>query len=269
MLKLPIDHIGILAPEITPLIDEFQRLGFTVVGPKELTAIDADGNLQGLGQYSAHVMFADNYIELTAVEKPTPDHHLADFLSPPWGVRLVLLGSEDIQQSRASCVKNGMNPFPVQAAARELDYLDGVSARFEWFGLPHTDWPECLTAFVQHHSREQVFDTNVCRHANGAIGLSRLTFNRKVPKRFSKLLGSEDAHSDESKHLVELCESDRADGDGPEAQSVTPICGVDIAVADLALTERLVTDAGFDPVGNEREVRVRLQSNTLIRFRRQ
>lgn len=265
MLKLPIDHIGILAPEIAPLVDEFQRLGFKVVGPKELTAVDADGKLQGLGQYSAHVMFADNYIELTAVEKPTADHHLASFLSPPWGVRLVLLGTDDIHLSRAVCTNNGLRPYPPQAAARELDYLNGVSARFEWFGLPHDDWPECLLAYVQHHHREQIFSAQVSEHPNGALGLKHLSFNGTVPKRFLKLAGDQESSTDKQQRLVELRDSiDKTDG--LENASTTPFFRIGIDVANLAATTRLLSDAGFKPDRGECEVSLRLQSGVVICF---
>ena len=71
-MRLDVDHIGILGADIDALVDEFRGLGFSIVGPAELTAIDADGTQRGLGQHSAHIMFADTYIELTSVVEPLP-----------------------------------------------------------------------------------------------------------------------------------------------------------------------------------------------------
>lgn len=173
-MRLDLDHIGILGPDIHALVDEFRGLGFAIVGPKELTAIDSDGRRRGLGQHSAHIMFADTYIELTAVTDPAPEHHLSRYLDTPAGVRLLILGCERIDDCRQAYVEQGLRPGPVQRATRRIDYGVPGEARFSWFGLPAGDWPEALIACVAHETRELVFQEAVTRHANGATALTAL-----------------------------------------------------------------------------------------------
>ena len=117
---LEVDHVGVLGPSIRALAAAWERLGFRVVGPEELMGVGDDGEPRGMGQFSAHVMFPDDYIELTAVEKPAPEHHLAQFRDAAAGLRLLILGTNDIDARHAACASAGLAPAPVQRAAREI-----------------------------------------------------------------------------------------------------------------------------------------------------
>ena len=173
-MKLPLDHVGVLGPDIRALVEEFRDLGFNVVGPEELKAVDADGVERSLNQHSAHVMFADSYIELTSVTRATPDHHLAAYLRPPWGLRLLILGSDDIDSSRARAESNGLAPGAVQHAQREIQYGSGGTARFRWFALPSEGGGEALVACAQHDTPERVFQPVACAHRNSATTITTL-----------------------------------------------------------------------------------------------
>ncbi|MGI9225873.1 MAG: VOC family protein [Woeseiaceae bacterium] len=231
-LHLQIDHIGLLAPEINALAAEFRGLGFTIVGPTELTSIDEEGRRIGLGQHSAHVMFGNDYIELTAVDMPAPEHHLAHFLRPPWGMRLLLPRCDDIGRVHARCEARQLNPSPVYTAARKLDYYRSAEARFNWFALPTTEWPDVLLAYVQHLTPELVFDPRVCQHENGARGLTRLYYVADVlPTKYGLLASA-------GGHVIELVTPAMTnDVLGFDVRETTPFAGIRIAVADIEAAE--------------------------------
>ena len=239
MIRLQIDHVGVLGPAIDQLVDEYRRLGFTIIGPAELSAVDAHGNRVGLGQHSAHIMFDSSYIELTAVPDASPAHHLTHFLEPPWGMRLLLPACHDIDAVRATCAERGLNPTPVRAATRDLDYNPGKEAKFRWFGLAAEDWPDVLVAYVSHQTPELVFDPDVSRHANGACGLSGLYYVADaLPDRYAHLESG-------GPHSICLIKPDDASGFfGFDVSGTTPFAGIGIATGDLASTLDLIERSG-------------------------
>jgi hypothetical protein len=260
-LQLRIDHVGILAPLIAPLVDEFRALGFSIVGPTELTSVDASGKPSGLGQFSAHVMFDNDYIELTAVEAPFPGHHLEQYLDKPWGLRLLLIACEDIEQVHAECRNRDLASGNVLTAGRSIDYQDGAEARFKWFGLEASNWPETLVAFVQHLSRDIVFDERVARHTNGASGITRLyCCADKMNAHYEKL-------ASDGKHQIDRLTADQLrEALGFEDLSNNAFVAIGIGVLDLQATTVFLSTANIDHRAVQRGVSVRLQSGTCLVF---
>ena len=112
-LRLPVDHVGILGASASRMAECWRRLGFHVVGPADLKS-GARGDEQELGQRSAHIMFPGDYIELTSVNPPRPDHHLARFFDRPLGIRLMILASRDIGSDHHRCQQAGLEPGDVR-----------------------------------------------------------------------------------------------------------------------------------------------------------
>jgi len=190
--RLPVDHVGILREAIAPLKRDWEALGFRVVGPEELIGIDAAGEPRGLGQFSAHVMFEQDYIELTAVERPSPDHHLARFLGRGGGLRLVILAAADIESRRAALQARGLAPGPVSEAARDIRYGAGGTARFRWFPVAAEACPDVLMACVHHETPEIVFQPAVAQHPNTATGITRLLYTgERLPDGYAALAANE------------------------------------------------------------------------------
>lgn len=260
-LHLPIDHVGLLAPTIAELVAEFRLLGFTIVGPAELTAVNADGELEGLGQFSAHVMFRDDYIELTAVEAPTPAHHLAHFLHAPWGLRLLLISCEDISDAHAYCERSELSPTPIQEASRLLPYRQDAAARFSWFGLPSTDWDDALIAFVQHHSRAEVFDPSISQHDNGAEGLRTLYYaSEQLPATYREL-------ADGGRHEIRLVPpGSETTILGYPVSDTTPFAGLGIQVHKLEQTRKYFSTRDVDYRDLAGAVSVQLTSGVCLIF---
>jgi len=260
-LQLQIDHIGFLAPSIEKIVTEFRVLGFSIAGPTELTAIDHSGNRHGLGQFSAHVMFENDYIELTAVESPSPEHHLAHFLQPPWGIRLLLLTSDDIDHVHDDCKARHLNPTDIQSAARRIDYKEDAEAKFRWFGLPALDWPDAMVAYVQHMTRELVFDTSISKHANGAKALTRLFYCAdELPGQYQEI-----AHG--GGHSIELVTPESAkDVLGFCLGQTTSFAGVGVGVNDIAATTAFLREANISVKTVNAGISVQLQSGTCLVF---
>jgi hypothetical protein len=234
LCSLPVDHVGVLGPDIDALVAQYRRLGFRVVGPAELTGIGADGNAVSLGQESAHVMFADTYIELTAVTAPSPEHHLTKFLAGPAGLRIVILRAGDIDAAHLSCARAALQPTTVAVASRKVEYGRPGTAHFRWFALPAARFPEALVGFVQHDTCDTVFQNEVTAHDNGATGLSRLFLtDDALPERFAPLAAPEGGTVIDTRPRVAMDALFATD-----VSACPPFAGIGLAVADMLATCR-------------------------------
>ena len=236
-LRLDVDHIGILGPDIESLLIACRNLGFDVHDPAELAGADGET----LDQRSAHILFADSYIEITSVYSDSESHHLAAFLDPPWGIRLLLLRSTDIERSAEVVASTGMVPGPRQDASREIDYGDGGTARFRWFALPVEACRDALICYVEHRTPERVFGYAGV-HPNGASNLASIgCVGRRAGGTLQRLANSNDG--------IPLIRYEADDIDrlfGLDASELTPLCVVGIEVGDVDVTRAWFDTAGVD-----------------------
>lgn len=172
-MMLPLDHVGILGGDIAVMVNAYRDLGFHVTEPERL---DAGAGVHQGRQYSAHVMFENTYIELTAVEDCQPDHHLAPYLSLPGGVRILILHSESAEKEREAIQSTGLPASALFTAERPLTYGDRSTARFRWFALEPQPLNQLLIGWVQHLTRDAVFRCEGA-HSNTATDIAGLQFS--------------------------------------------------------------------------------------------
>jgi len=172
-MMLPLDHVGILGSDITEMVNAYRSLGFHVTEPERLNA-GAGGDFGR--QYSAHVMFENTYIELTAVEDCQSEHHLAPYMRLPGGVRILILQSDCAEKERERIQSTGLSVSPLFAAERPLTYGDRTMARFCWFALEPQPLDQLLIGWVEHLTREAVFRSDGS-HGNTATDITGLHFS--------------------------------------------------------------------------------------------
>ena len=197
-LTIPIDHLGIAARSLSPLLAAYTDLGFHITDPGELTGQDADGSTVELGQQSAHIVFQNDYLELSAVPGAPEGHHLSSYLKRFDGLHILAIASENALNTHASLLQDNPDLPPLQQAARMVNYGTAGMARFSWFQLPPADFPEGLICIVEHHSRQTIFQAPVMKHANGATGFAGLLVYSSAPQqslaRFQPLANDLDGH---------------------------------------------------------------------------
>jgi len=194
-MMLPLDHIGILGSDITSMVNAYRSLGFQVTEPEQLSA-GAGGNLGR--QYSAHVMFENTYIELTAVEDCQSEHHLAPYMRLPGGVRILILQSDCAEKERERIQSTGLSVSPLFAAERPLTYGDRTTARFCWFALEPQPLNQLLIGWVEHLTREAVFRSDGS-HGNTATDITGLHLSTcDFPASLAKSPGVHCAMSEQS-----------------------------------------------------------------------
>jgi hypothetical protein len=169
-----LDHVGMVATDMAPMLDAFRRLGFAPTEPRPLLGRDPEtGETVPLGQSSAHLVFRSGYVELSAVHSASPSHHLAPWLRAGPGLHILAFGTNDTGAAHARCADQGLAPLPLRQASREIAYGERHGeARFEWFMLPPAATPEALVCFVRQVTPELVFQPAVQRHGNGTSALA-------------------------------------------------------------------------------------------------
>ncbi len=171
-LKLPLDHVGVAGRDIGAMVAAYAKLRFHITPQQPLLGRNENGELVPLGQTSAHIMFPDTYIELTAVEAAARGNHLAPYLARYEGVQILALAAGTAETCRATLKAAGIKTSAVAEAARDVVYGTPGLARFKWFVVDSEIFEEGLVCCVEHETPEVVFQKEVMTHPNGAIGLS-------------------------------------------------------------------------------------------------
>lgn len=257
-MKIALDHLGWLGPDVHRLVSVFEGLGFRVLGPVPLQSGAAGGPEV---QWSAHVMFRDTYLELTSLSAEAARHPLYRWRADPPRVRLVLLRASDADAERSRLAASGWRLSEVQHAERRLAYGARGVARFRWFGVddhsvPGTEFPVpgTVVAWVQHLDREAVFDRNVIEQPNTVYAVEAVHW---AGAGWPAALAGEDAGN------VELCR------DAGHAGTTGVVAGVDFLVRDLDACARALNASGtpFMEEGRCLQVPPDAACGTRLRFR--
>lgn len=173
-LAAPVDHIGFVVADLAREVAAWRARGFAVSDPEALTALDPDGHGRPLGQMSAHAVFKNAYIELSAPIAGA-NNHLEPFLALGEGARIVVFAAQNAEKAHDAAARAGIAASPPMIAGRSVA-LGGSAkiARFRWFRLADHIWPGVLCAVVEHLTPELVFHPGLITHPNGARRLSGL-----------------------------------------------------------------------------------------------
>jgi len=244
ILPIPIDHIGYGVHHLGETITLFNKLGFTATRETPLMARH-NGASYPLGQRSAHIMFENTYIELSA---PTGENENNLLLAPVQdytGIHILALATGNATEQHRTLGQRYKHLAPVAQASREVDYgSQQGTASFNWFLLPKDRFPEGLVCFVEHLTRTLVFQAPPPQ-PNGATGLIGVTLysrdkeDSKEKYRPFGLTQHDISHAHCHSYLRIVSDADIGSAPEPTAGLNMPdkdcvIIGLDIEVACLA-----------------------------------
>lgn len=152
-----VDHVGIVAGELKPIVDAFKALGFRVSRPVPLCGM-RDGESVNLGQHSAHIVLANFYIEIAAPDPGRSDNHLVPYLERfgP-GTRIVAFACNNAPAAHAALSEQGLELGELLEASRTVAQGGGATASFRWFPVVGTTELSALTCWVEQLTPELVF----------------------------------------------------------------------------------------------------------------
>ncbi len=275
-----IDHIGLAGRDMDRFLSAYRRLGFHVTEPQPLMA-RRGGDLVPLGQTSAHMVFRDNYIELTAVPDPDTGNHLEPNLERYEGVHIVALRSAGASLARSAIAAGGVTVGDLQQASREIKYGSGGTAEFNWFALPPSDAPGGYFCVVEHVTPGLVFQDEVTGHPNGAQSLVEVTVCAgdvdgvsALYRRFLATPNIPAGHGQtfdfgEARIVVTDPAGLASRYPGAEPPALPSLAGFTIAAADLQHVRALLQEAGVAVRDGERGLWVAAEDagGAVVEFR--
>lgn len=190
---LALDHVGICARDLGPLVAGYVRLGFSlspIAQQSGKRSPEAATELFGTGNRCAFLRHG--YIELLAILDPTLfDNQLGRFIDRYEGLHILAFGVADEQANLARMQAAGI-PIPgVAWLERPVDAPDGPRAKFA--RLPFPDAPEGRIQLIRHLTPELIWQPRWMGHANRADALVALIMASAEPAgtatRLSRLTG--------------------------------------------------------------------------------
>jgi len=182
-----LDHLGLISTDVAQLSALYRKLGFDVSDAVELTTDD-----NGLGQDSAHLMFENSYLELTAPHSNHPDHHLAPYLNRHPGCHSLGMQHGPADAGAAFYDEAGFEAVEIHHSEREAH---GGTAKFKRFQLPEEFCDGAFSFAVEHLTPDLVYTGQPQAHANQVTDLISATMvvddMEASFSQFAKLPGSD------------------------------------------------------------------------------
>lgn len=162
-----IDHLVVAVRDLDKAREAYARLGFTLT---------ARGRHTELKSANHTVMFADDYVELLAIEEATPATAAwSEFLKTREGLASVALKTADADAAQAELAAAGVSDGPAVDFGRPVELPEGRrDARFTIARLAAAATPGGRMFLCQHHTRDVVWRPEHLSHENGATALAAL-----------------------------------------------------------------------------------------------
>lgn len=181
MVDLALDHVGVGLKDLDRGRDAFLRLGFRLTARSMHAGSPSPGAPVvpwGSGNHCA--MLGRGYIEVLGLTDPARFSSVKDMVSRYEGLHIVALGCDDADAAYAALRATGL---PVEAPrALERDAAFGEHdestrrARFRNIYLDRAPYPEARFLYIEHLTRDVLWQPHLLDHPNGALALERVYF---------------------------------------------------------------------------------------------
>ncbi len=188
-----LDHVGVCARDLPPLVAAYEKLGFTLTPVAQQSGRRApDAPLEPFGTGNRCAFLRHGYIELLAILDPALfDNQLGRFLARYEGLHICAFGTTDAEANLARMQAAGIAIPGIAWLERRVEPDDPRLARFA--RLPFPDAPEGRVQIIQHMTPELVWQDRWMTHANRADALLALVMATAAPAetatRLSRLTG--------------------------------------------------------------------------------
>lgn len=190
---LALDHVGICARELGPMVAQYEALGFSLSPVAQQSGRRTpDSPVERFATGNRCAFLRHGYIELLAFLEPGLfDNRIGEFVARYEGLHILAMGMDDPEGNLARMRRGGI-PIPgIAHLERPVDKPDGPRAKFS--RLPYPDAPEGRLQLIQHLTPELIWQERWMDHANQAIALTEVVLVSAEPAvsaaRLSKLTG--------------------------------------------------------------------------------
>ena len=188
MLRLELDHVGVAVKSLDRGRDAFQRLGFTLTARSFHSGSRMPGapvETWGSGNHCA--MFEEGYLEIIGLTDTAKYSSVKDMVERYEGLHIIAIGVDPaprdgsgVDAARDELVRRGV---PVEAPrSLERDAAFGPRdeetrrAKFRNCYLDRQQYTEGRFLYIQHMTREVIWQPHLIEHPNGAIAIDEAWF---------------------------------------------------------------------------------------------
>ncbi|MCC6532052.1 MAG: VOC family protein [Burkholderiales bacterium] len=181
MLELELDHVGIAVEDLERGRAAFARLGFRLTARSLHAGSPAPAAPVipwGSGNHCA--MLESGYLEVIGLTDRSLYSSVKDMVARYQGLHIVALGCGDADAAYQALAGAGLPVDAPRALERDAAFgpsEDGLRrARFRNIYLDRERYPEARFLYIEHLTREVLWQPHLLRHPNGAIGLEATYF---------------------------------------------------------------------------------------------
>lgn len=258
---LQLDHVGHVVADLPAASALYARLGFDLMPVSHHQTPGPDGRMVPAGTANQCAMLEQGYLELLMVtNRDAPSYSArenAGFLDRFEGLHLLAMGTLDAEATRARLTQAGM-AFAPRQLGRMVDSPSGpAEAQFRLTPVNELTDGNSVFFFIEHATRELVWQPGLTRHPNGAKRLSELLIVADDPGAVAGRLDRAFGRAAKSAGDTLVWELERsclllATPQAAEARLGTPVArrnGANAAafaveVADLAAAGRQLAESG-------------------------
>jgi hypothetical protein len=187
-----LDHVGVAARDLAPLLAQYERLGFDLSPLAQQSGRRTpDGPVELFGSGNRCAFFRHGYVELIGILDATRHANAVDqFVARYHGLHIAAFAMADPEANLARLRAGGLAIPGVAYLERPVE-VGGPTARFA--RLPYPDAPEGRVQLIRHLTPELVWQDRWMHHANQVVALESLVLASANPAetaaRFSRLTG--------------------------------------------------------------------------------
>lgn len=195
-IGLTLDHVALVTADLSATRATYETLGFTLTRVSSHKGrITADGPIVPWGSGNHCAMFRRGYFEILGLTEPSLYHEpFRAALNRFHGVSMIALGCESAAALYESSKRGSSPRLPPVEVRRDIP--SGETTREGTFRIVRVEegsFPESELLFIEHVTRDLLWQKPLLEHANGVVGLKGLTLCSEDPDesaaRFERCTG--------------------------------------------------------------------------------
>jgi len=257
-IALDLDHAGITVRNLDAGRDAFLRLGFTLTQRSHHKGSRFPGSpIEDWGSANHCAMLSQGYLEVAGVTDPEKFSNAKSQVERYEGVHIVAFRPDSVDAAHAELAKAGLPVDAPRYLERMAPYgLDGSESRrvaFRNMYLTKSVFTEAQFQYTEHLTRDVMWQPNLLRHANGALGLQTVFLCSSDPqataRKLAPMLGVEPRAVTSEEQLLAFSQSFvrivspvawASWAPGAELPPLPAPVGVGVRVASLNAVRRLL-----------------------------
>ena len=193
-MKRELDHVGVAVKSLDRGRDAYSRLGFHLTARSfHSGSASAGAPVTPWGSGNHCAMFRQGYLEIIGLTDATIYSSVKDMVARYEGLHIVAIGIGEAEAAYAEFLKAGA---PVEAPrALERDAPFGPEnremrrAKFRNMYIERTSFTEGRFIFIEHLTRDVLWQPHLLDHPNGALGIDAVYFVVGDPEATARKFG--------------------------------------------------------------------------------